>query len=112
MGLECIEAAVAALQQAGIRAQRGYPAGKMPYLTEPVAGVYIREAQADSITVAARICAPMNRGGTACEDAAILAAQALEGIGGRYQIQSCGFDGKAGLFCQTVLATFTQTVTE
>lgn len=112
MGLQWIKKAVDALQQAGIRARRGYPAGKMPYLTAPAVGVSLEEATAEAVTVAVWVFAPLSDGGTACEDTAILAAETLARLGARYQIKCCDFDGRTGLFSLKVLAAFSQTAAE
>lgn len=108
MGLEWIEATLEALREAGIRAQRGFPAEKMPYLTETVAGVTLQQARADSVTVAVWIYGPLGLGGPACEDLAIRAAEALTALGGQCSIGKCEFDGKAGLFRLPVQAVFLQ----
>lgn len=112
MGLQRINSVVAALQEAQIRAQRGFPVGKMPYLTTSVAGVCIELIQAHAVTLAVRIFTPLEHGGAACEDTAMQAAEILAQMGAACQIQSCSFDGKTGLFSMAVLATFKQEETE
>lgn len=109
MGLKWIEAALEALREAGIRAQRGFPAEKMNYLTEAVAGVSLQQARAESVTVAVWIYGPLGLGGPACENLAVQAAEKLAALGGQCSIGKCEFDGKAGLFFLPVQAVFSQT---
>ncbi len=106
MGLEWINRGMTALQQAGIRTQRGFPAEKLPCLTGPVAAVSLGQAQEGAVTVAVRIYGPAKLGGQSCENMAFLAAEALASSGAKCQIGSCEFDGKTGLFCLPIQASF------
>lgn len=106
MGLDRITSVIEALQKAGIRAERSFPVGVMPYLTGPVAAVGLERAQAGSVTVAVRIYSPMGLGGEKCEDTAVLAAETVAGMGGAYQMTGCEFNSQMGLFTMLVLATF------
>lgn len=108
MGIELIHETIHALQQAGIPAQRGLPAGKIPCITAPVAAVCIEKIEPSIVTLAVRIYAPAESGGAACEDAALQAAQALGQMDAGYQIQNAEFDSKSGLFGMTVLVTFSR----
>lgn len=108
MGYQWINETIQALQQAGIRAQRGFPVEKIPYLTTSVAGVSVDLVQAGMITLAVRIYTPLKQGGAVCEDTAALAAETLIPLGADCQIYSCTFDSQMGLFRMTVLATFPQ----
>lgn len=99
---------VQTLQEVGIRAQRGFPSGKMPYLTEPVAGVSVGEVKDGAVTAVVRIYAPASRGAVACEDTAALAMQSLSLLQAQCSMGSCEFDGKSGLFCLPLRATFVQ----
>ncbi len=112
MGRSRINATLEALQQAGIRAQRGFPTEKMPYLTSSMVGVCIERMDATNTTLALRIYTPLQQGGAACEDMALLVAETLEPLGATYQIQNCSFDSKTALFHITVLAIFQQKFTE
>ena len=108
MGIELIHETIHALQQAGIPAQRGLPAGKMPCINGPVAAVCIEKMEPSATVLTVRIYTPAGSGGAACEDAALQAAQALGQIGAAYQIRNAEFDGKSGLFGITVLVTFSR----
>lgn len=108
LGIEWIEKTVEALQQAGIRAQRGFPAGKMPYLTAPIAGVSVEQIKDGAMTVIVRVYAPTNQGGPVCEDTAVLVMQTLTQLQGQCSMGSCEFNGKTGLFCLPVHASFVQ----
>lgn len=98
MGIDRLTAVTEALRKAGIRTRRGFPVGKMPYLTEPVAAVGPEQAQLDSVMVKVWIYSPMVLGGEKCEDTAMLAAQTLVRMGARYEMMGCEFDGKMGLY--------------
>ena len=106
MGSEWMTKAITALRQAGIRTGRGYPSGKMPYLRGPVAAVILQQSKVSGEKIEVQIFSPMNQGGTACEDAAFQAADALRQLGGFCTIGECGFDGEMGLFHQTVTVNF------
>jgi hypothetical protein len=108
MGRTRINDTLAALQQAGIRAQRGFPVGKMPYLTTPLVGVCIQHMDAANTTLALQIYTPLRQGGAACEDVALQVATVIQSMDAAYQIDRCSFDSKAGLFHITVLAIFQQ----
>lgn len=106
MGHEWIQRVIEALQAAGIRAQRGYPAGKSPCLESPAASVCVECFQTDSVKLAVRIFSPASLGGAACEDTALQAAQALKTLGGACRVEGCEFNGKAGIFTLPVYVTF------
>lgn len=108
MGHEWIERVIGALQQAGIRAQRGYPAGKAPCLGAPTAAVSVERLKPEAAVLAVRIFAPASLGGTACEDMAMTAAQTLRELGGVCRVERCAFDEKAGLFTLPLYVTFSR----
>ena len=109
MGYQWINETIQALQQAGIRAQRGFPVEKIPYLTTSVAGVSVDLVQAGMITLAVRIYTPLKQGGAVCEETAALAAETLIPLGADCQISRCLTNmAPMGLFRMTVLATFPQ----
>lgn len=108
MGQLILEKVVTALKEAGIPTERGYPARKMPLLTETVAavslqGVSLRE---QTLTALVTIFAPAELGAMACEETALAAANALTAMGGSCEIAACSFDGRAGVFCEKLTATF------
>ncbi len=108
MGLEWITKTVEALQQAGIRAQRGYCAEKMPSLDSPVVSVTVAQLQPDATVLAVQVFSSAAQGGLACENMALLAAESLLTIGGVCRVGACSFDGKTGLFSVVVQVSFTR----
>ena len=94
------------LQEEGIRCQRSFPVGKMPYLTGPVVAVNLAKTQVDLTTLAVHIYAPLRTGGIACEDMAIRVVRILDDLRGDCQVQECQFDGDMGLFHMTIFSTF------
>ena len=108
MGHEWIERVIGALRQAGIRAQRGYPAGKVPCLGAPAAAVCVERLKPEAAVLAVRFYAPASLGGTTCEDLAVTAAQTLRELGGVCRVERCEFDEKAGLFTLPLYVTFSR----
>ena len=104
MGLDIVTSVLEGLCGAGIRADRGFPAKKIPYLTGPVAAVYLKQMKRESVTVAVRIYSPMKLGGALCEEAAAQATQIMQALGAKYQISACKFDGTLGLFTIDITA--------
>lgn len=112
MELNWIQKSIAALENIGIPAQRGYPSGVVPGLTEPMATVSIKKAEEDTLTLAIQIYAPVYKGGTVCEDLALSAADALRALGAQCELGSCAFSGKGGLFSLPMLVSFTGSLTK
>lgn len=108
MELNWIEQIIEALESVDIPAQRGYPSGLMPSLTEPVATVSIQKAESNAMTAAVQIYSPVSQGGIACENLALQAAEALRTIGATCVVGSCSFSGKGGLFGLPLQVTFTK----
>ena len=106
MGRDRINAVLAQLQAAGIRAQRGFPAGKMPHLNSSMVGVCIDSMDQSSTTLALHIYTPLRQGGAVCEDVALQVAEILAQLRGTYKIQHCSFDSQTALFHSTILVTF------
>lgn len=96
MGFDKIAEAVTALNEAGLRAQRGYPAGKMPAITGPVAAVNVESITPAQTKLAVRVFSATD--GLNCEDAAQTAVQALSGIGASCAVAGCCWDTRAGVF--------------
>ncbi len=94
-----LEATIEALQTAQIPAQRGFPNGLLPSLTEKLAAVSIQKSEEQSMTVLVQIYMPVEQGATACEDTALVAAAALRDAGAQCTIGACTFSSKSGLFC-------------
>ncbi len=108
MILDWIEQTITALEAAGLPAQRGYPSGLMPSLSEPMATISIRKAEEQSLILTVQIYAPVEQGGTICEDLALTAATALRPLGAECRLGGCSFSGKGGLFTLPLTAIFTQ----
>lgn len=104
MGFARITEAVEALQAAGLRAGRGYTAGKMAALTGPVAAVNVHTVSAEQTVLLVNVYDMVE--GPACEDAAKTAMEALEAIGGLCTVTGCQWDGRAGVFCCPVKAVW------
>lgn len=97
MGFDRITQALEALNGAGLRAARGFAAGKMAALTGPVAAVNVDTISPERTVLRVNVYAMTE--GPACEDAAQQAAQALESTGGLCTVTGCQWDGRAGVFC-------------
>lgn len=101
MGLVIISTAVSALKNAGFRVRRAYPGETIPAITDVVAAVQL--AQMDltegSSTVEAKILCPHAMGASACEDAAVEAAEALQAAGFKSRVEAVTYDGRTGYFC-------------
>lgn len=108
MELEWIAQIIAALENAGIPAQRGYPPVKIPALSAPAAAVSLQQADESAMVATVSVYGPVALGGTACEDAALTAAEALRSLGAACTVGSCSFSGKAGLFSLPVSVTFSK----
>lgn len=108
MEIEWIQKTIIALKSSGITAQRGYASGIVPSLTEPLATVSIKKTDADSLTLSVTIYTPVSKGGTVCENMALVAAEALREIGAECELGSCSYGGKGGLFSIPVLVKYTE----
>lgn len=107
MGMLTAEQAVEVLQNAGLRAGRGYPGGVMPQVEELAVAVNVERAEAAEITLVARVCCPGAMGGEACETAAEQVAEAWTEAGGACRREGCTYDGHSDLFTVRVLGTWT-----
>ena len=99
-----IELTVDVLTQAGLAARRGYPKRPFPRISQPSAMVTIHDVDEQSLVLAVEIFVDTSQSGSACEDAAILAAQILTNEKAACSIGRCGFDADTGLFSARVLA--------
>ena len=102
-----ISKAMSALKTAGFRVQRAYPGEKMPAITEIVAAVKLdgMDLVEEKSVVEAKILCPYTLGAAACEDASVMAAEALQAAGFLSRVGAVEFDGKTGLFCATCTAS-------
>ena len=103
MAGDWINKAIEELGRSEILATRGYPATKIPYLTQPVAVVYIETAYERDADLVVHIFSPMAAGGAACEDVALDAIAAMIRIGGLCALNGCEFDPDLGLFNQKLV---------
>lgn len=108
MGFDKIAEAVTALNEAGLRAQRGYPAGKMPAITDAVAAVNVESVTPEQTKLAVQVFSATD--GPGCEDAAKTAMQALSGIEASCTVAGCQWDSRAGVFSCLVTASWRERV--
>lgn len=97
-----------ALQAVGIPVQRGYPAAKLPPLSQPEAAITIQQSDLKRTELAVWICGPI---AAACEDTAQTAADALRQQRAFCQVEACQFDGKSGLFSVKIQAVWQESLT-
>ena len=105
-----IENAVDALQAAGIRAERGYPAEDVPHLTGPVVAVTVEQAEQKRVVLAATVYGPAAQGGRVCEELAQTVADTLREKRARCQVDGCRYDGETGLFSVKVTACWLESL--
>lgn len=100
-----VETVIAALQKAGIRAAAAFPGERLPYLTEPVAAVCLAAMDYAKKTATVRISAicPAASGGTASENAAIAAADAVKTLGSAEIPAGCSFNTVSDCYSTDVL---------
>lgn len=99
-----------ALQDAGIRAERGFPGQMAPAITGPVAAVTVEHSDQKKIVLAVTVYAPGNQGGRICEELAQTVADVLRGKRGICQVGNCGFDAQSGLFSVKVTAEWRESL--
>ena len=88
------------LKNAGIRADEAYPGGRIPALTRAVAAVRLGRVDRSVRTTAVQVVvmSPASGGGSLCEDTALRALEALQGMGGTCIKEVCRFDEMADVF--------------
>ena len=91
---------IAALRDAGIRADEAYPGGRIPALTGPVAAVRLGKVDRSvrSTNVQIVIMSPAAAGGSLCEAAALRAVDSMQAMGGTCIKDICQFDEMADVF--------------
>ena len=114
MGVSILELALRCLEEAGFAANVAYPGQKFPRITEPVAAVRILKSDSASrtVTVEVSILSPAALGGTACELAALRAAEALCLSRAVCVQNGCVYNGAAQIYCVSILATYTAVTEE
>lgn len=110
MGNLILEQAAAALNAAGIRAERAYPGRTMPAITDIAAAVSLGQAQLreKTVTVLVTVLSPASMGSSVCEEAALETADVLRALDSECTVAACRFDGKTGLFYTEVTAVFSE----
>lgn len=100
--------AVRLLQEAGIPAERGYPARSMKELTKPTATVSLKHASLRAQTLAALVTvfSPVRLGAEICEITALAAGDVLTDMGASCTVEKCQLDGRTGLFFVEITADF------
>lgn len=108
MGQLILSNAVQALNDGGIPAERGYPAGKLRIISEPVCAVSLQSAdvRTKKVTLLATVLCPAELGAPLCEETALEAGELLATQGGKCSVGACRFDGRTGLFYVEVTAEF------
>ena len=109
MGTVMTQSILQVLRTGGIRCDYGYPGGKMPEPESTVAAVNLLSADLDKNmqTMLVQILTPVKQGATACEAAAMTAAELLRSAGGSCKISQCTADERTGLYCVPIQASFT-----
>lgn len=108
MGKLILEKTVDTLRSAGFSVERGFPAGAIPTVTEPVCAVNLKQAnlRQQTATVLVTVLSPMELGASACEEAALEAARILSEMGGKCTVNACTAQEKVDLFSSEVTAQF------
>ena len=103
-----VDNVIDALRSAAIRADEAYPGGRIPALTGPVAAVQLGKVDRSVRTtqVIVTVMSPAASGGSVCEDTALGAMEAMQGIGGTCIKNVCKFDEVANVFYIEILTDF------
>ncbi len=96
-----VEQVIRTLNDAGVRAQRGYPSQRYLEADAPVAAVCLHGAQDGAVTVAVTL---YGRRAVECENATRTVVEELTALGTECTVQNCGFDGHMDLFSLRILA--------
>ncbi len=105
-----VDNAVAALHEAGIRAERGYPAARIPALTGPVVAVTVEHSDQKHTCLAATVYGPAEQGGQVCESLAQTVAEVLREKRARCKVDNCHYDEESGLFSVKVSASWLESL--
>ena len=108
MAMVIVNSVIEALVEAGLSAQKAYPGGAMPNITQAQMAVNLEKLDytARSATVLVTVMVPVEQGGAACETAAVQAGTALESMGGVVLQEECRFNAYADAYYIRVLGTF------
>ncbi len=105
-----VAATVEALQAAGIRAERGYPANEAMALQGPVVAVTVEHSDQKKVVLAATVYCPAHLGGRLCEERAEQVADVLREQRGRCEVGSCSYDAESSLFSVKVTALWLESL--
>lgn len=110
MGSLIAQHAVQVLDNAGIRAKAAWPGQKIPHLKGPAAAVCLEKEDCakDETTILVTVYSPGDLGGSACEDAALQAMEALQAIGAECLLEGCRYDGHLHLFSMDLHAVYAE----
>lgn len=108
MAMVIVDSVIEALTEAGLSAQKAYPGGAMPNITQAQMAVNLEKVDytARSATVLVTVMVPVEQGGIACETAAVQVGTALESMGGVVVQEECRFNAYADAYYIRVLGTF------
>ncbi|MBQ2786095.1 MAG: hypothetical protein IJF02_06290 [Oscillospiraceae bacterium] len=108
MGYAIVDAAIGALREAGIRADKAWPGQKMPVPEGVLAAVSLQLADRTEKLEQVKISvfAPAVMGGNVCEAAGKQVCDVLQAMGANCVQNACGFQSNTGLFCVEVLGSF------
>lgn len=101
-----VNAVVAALRAAGIRADRGNGQALQPTIQSAVAAVSVAHADEQEQKLKVCILAPAEQGGRVCEELAQTTASLLRQQNASCTVGPCQFDGEMGLFVVEILAAW------
>lgn len=105
-----VDNVVSYLLDAGIRAERGYPAEEIQALTGPVVAVTVEHSDQKQTKLSATVYAPGAQGGRVCEELAQTVAQALREKRARCEVGSCSYDAESGMFSVKVTACWLESL--
>ena len=108
MGRLTLNDVVQRLEEAGMAVERGFPAGKLMTITEPVCAVNLLKAdlRAQTLTAQITVLSPAELGAAVCEDAALGAARLLSDQSYDCTLEACELNGRTGLFEMKMTARF------
>lgn len=108
MGQTIVQQVVTTLCDGGIDAVRAYPADELTVLSDLRAAVSLKSTDPENgtATVLIRVCSPISKGGSVCEDAAARVCVLLRGMGGQCSQSQCAQLDRKDIFCAEVSAVF------
>lgn len=104
--MDKVTSVVSALQDAGIRADRGYPSKMMIVPESPIVTVTVDASSQKETVLAVTVYGPADQGGRVCEELAQTTAEVLRGQKARCDVGPCRYDPDTGLYALPLLATW------